>query len=87
MTTTSIVCLVCHALVPVVDRVIAQHGQPGDCPASGMRYVPSRSFSIAPGGPKVEIVASGPMKCSTPGCESEGMGFLAKITLPRAELN
>jgi hypothetical protein len=80
------VCPICRDLVTVIDKTIAMHG---DCPMSGMRYVPSpRSFQQHAGGPKFEVIASKPLRLECePGCGHDGKLILAKVTLPKAELN
>jgi hypothetical protein len=86
MTSTSIVCQICRDLVPVVEKTIAVHG---DCPMSGMRYVPSpRTFQQHAGGPKIEIIASQKVYGSCDkGHDHARFLCLAKITPPKAELN
>ena len=78
----SIVCPACKDLVPVVEKTIAEHH---DCPAGGMRYIPSPpKFQSSPGGPKIELVAAKPVQCE---CGESATMLLLKVTPPRMGVN
>jgi hypothetical protein len=80
----SIICPACKDLVPVIDRTISEHHE---CPAGGMRYVPSPlKLQSYAGGPKIELLAAKPIQCPT--CEKgHAIAMLVKVTPPRAGLN
>lgn len=78
----SIPCPLCKMIVSVVDKTIAEHN---DCPAGGMTYVPSPFRSGSPSGPKIEILAKKPIKCS--GCGISGTLALCKVTRPDPTMN
>jgi hypothetical protein len=80
-TTTSIICRACNALVAVTDKTVATHQHKGEeCPMSGMRHVPSRSWKLGAGAPSVELLGMKPLReCSSCG-ESHGMEALFKMS-------
>ena len=83
----SVVCPKCKDLVPVVDKTIQVHG---DCPAGGMRYVPSlRGFKAGPGGPSFELLATKrvSMTCSDCNVEHKGIAALFKVNMPDPTVN
>lgn len=83
----SVICPKCKELVPVVDKQIQEHG---DCPAGGMRYVPSPvKFKAGPGGPSFEVLAAKPMTMTCPDCnvEHKGIAALVRVTPPDPTVN
>lgn len=84
----SVVCPKCKQLVPVLDKVIQEHG---DCPVGGMRYVPSpRTFKAGPGAPEFEVLATKPvtMECAEcGGIKHSGVAALVNVKMPNPEMN
>ena len=86
MRSTSVICLLCKELVPVIDKTIQRHGE---CPAGGMRYVPSpMGFKRGAGGPSFELLATRPATIAC-GCGSEHQGIAAifRATVPDPTVN
>lgn len=85
MRSVSVVCPKCKQLVPVINKVIQDHG---DCPAGGMRYVPSPRFKAGPGGPEYQVLATKPVefKCDD-GHTHSGVAALVGIKMPNPEMN
>ncbi len=86
MRSVSVVCPKCKRLVPVIDKVIQEHG---DCPVGGMRYVPSpRTFKAGPGGPEFQVLAAKPVRArDADGQEHSGVAALIGVKMPNPEMN
>ncbi len=85
MRSVSVVCPKCKQLVPVIDKVIQEHG---DCPVGGMRYVPSPRFKAGPSGPEFQVLATKPvtLDCDA-GHKHSGVAALVQIKMPNPEMN
>lgn len=88
MTSVKIVCA-CQQLVDVVDKKIVEHQKKGAglrCPASGLRYVPSRGGrSFSPDIPQVSVVAEGPITCPSCGKDGHAYGVLLSSSVDYGE--
>lgn len=83
----SIICPGCKELVPVVDRVIADHG---DCEMAGMRYLASpRAFRAGPGAPSLEVVATKRISTMCEGCHKEhsGLAVIVRVSPGNPSVN
>lgn len=88
MRNVSVICPHCKELVPVVEKTIQQHG---DCPVSGMRYVPSPArIKAGAGGPEFEVLATRPLTAQCDDCHREhiaGIEALIRVNMPDPTVN